>query len=200
MPPSSALATPTPMNQVPSVVMKEGTFRRTWMTPLAKPTPAPTSSTTSTASMPRSLPFAPFRTSIDRMTAPRVSTPFDGQVDRPHQDDECRPEAEHERDHRRLADAHEIAEAEKVGVDGGDDRAQQDEHDERRPRGDAPAPDALDRLVGRQCLGCGSGQSSHPLRRHVSSTLTVASHAQAAAQRAEQERRGRACRAPRWLC
>ena len=75
MPPSIALATPTPMNQMPSVVMKDGTLRRMWMTPLMKPTPAPTARTTSIATRPRSLPLAPFSTSIDRITAESVSTP-----------------------------------------------------------------------------------------------------------------------------
>ena len=37
MPPSSALAAPTPMNQVPSVAMNDGIRSLTWMTPLTKP-------------------------------------------------------------------------------------------------------------------------------------------------------------------
>ena len=69
MPPSSALAAPTPMNQVPRVIMKDGTLRLTWTTPLTNPTAAPTRSTSNTARMPRLLEFAPLRTSIDRMTA-----------------------------------------------------------------------------------------------------------------------------------
>ena len=45
------------------------------MTPLMKPTAAPTTSTASTARRPRSLPLAPLRTNIDRMTADSVSPP-----------------------------------------------------------------------------------------------------------------------------
>ena len=52
MPPRSALATPTPMNQVPSVVMKEGMVSLTWITPFRNPTRAPTESTARTARNP----------------------------------------------------------------------------------------------------------------------------------------------------
>ena len=75
LPPRSALATPTPMNHMPSVVMKDGTLRRTWMVPLRNPTKAPTASTNGSAKRPRSLPLAPLRTSIERMTAASVSPP-----------------------------------------------------------------------------------------------------------------------------
>ena len=58
---------------------------------------------------------------------------LDREVDRAHEDDEGRAEAEHQRDHRRLAHAHEIAEGEEVRVDQRDDQAEEDEHDHRRP-------------------------------------------------------------------
>ena len=117
MPPSSALAAPTPMNQVPSVVMKEGTFRLTWITPLTKPTPAPTSQHGEHRQQAKVVGVGAVQHQHRQDHGAERQHAFDREVDRAHQDDEGGAEAEHQRDHRRLADAHEIAEAQEVRID-----------------------------------------------------------------------------------
>ena len=140
MPPSSALATPTPMNQVPSVAMNEGTLSRTWMTPLTKPTSAPTASTRSDRDEAEIVVVHPVEHGHRQDDGAEREHALDREIDRTHQDDEGLAEAEHERDRRVLAHPHEIAEAEEIAIDGSDDDAQEHEHHRRRPRGDAPAP------------------------------------------------------------
>ena len=145
MPPRSALAAPTPMNQVPSVAMNDGMRSLTWITPLTKPMPAPTSSTTSDADQAVVVAVRPVQHQHRQDHRRRGQHALDREVDRAHQDDEGRPDPEHQRDHRRLADPDGVAEGEEVRVDRGDDGAERHQHRQRRPGRDPPA--------ARGCLG-----------------------------------------------
>ena len=74
-PPRIAFAVPTPTNHMPSVAMNDGILSPTWTRPFTKPSTAPSASTSNTPSRPKSLSFAPFSTTSDRITAPKATTP-----------------------------------------------------------------------------------------------------------------------------
>ena len=67
-----------------------------------------------TPNRPRSLSLAPFSTSMRQDHRAERQHALDREVDRAHQDDEGGAEAEHQRDHRGLADADEIAEGQEI--------------------------------------------------------------------------------------
>ena len=103
------------------------------MTPLTKPTAAPTSEHGEHSEQPEVVAVGAVQHQHRQDHGGKRQHAFNREVDRAHQDDECGTEAEHQRDHRRLADAHEIAEAQEVRIDDGNDDAQQ-----RQARSPAP--------------------------------------------------------------
>ena len=156
------------------------------MTPFANPMTAPTARTRSTAATPRLLSFIPLSTVIDRITAAKREHPFDREIYRSHQDDEGLAETEDEGYRRVLAHAHEIAKAEEVVVDSGDDRTQENENRRRRPGRRPPAPPCPGRRAcrGRKIKRCAQG-------RDLSANRLGAARLQPLALRARPRVRGR---------
>ena len=75
-------------------------------------------------------------------TALSVSTPSTDRSIEPSRITKVAPSAEHQRDHRRLQDADEIAELRKLGLIARDDGAEQDQHRDRDPAGEPRTPGA----------------------------------------------------------
>ena len=103
------------------------------MTPLISPIRAPTATTISKPSTPRLLALAPLSTSKLVATALSATTPSIERSIEPMMMMKVAPSPRHERDHRGLRDAHEIADGEKARVDRRDHDAEQDQDKHRRP-------------------------------------------------------------------
>ena len=141
--------------------------------------------------MPKSLPFAPFSTSIDRMTAASVSTPSTERSIEPIRMMKVAPRPRTSGIIAAWLMRTKLPKVRKFGLIAAMMRAQQHEHDHRRPRGDAPAADALDRLARRPAPGSRSSVPE-PSPRRTPSIVTRQRPRQPRRGAARAERRGRA--------